>query len=101
MNRQYLGQATPGGLAGIERAIGVLEDHLDPPVVGPQPGPAQGQYILPFEEDLTAIRLVQANEAACESRLPAARFADDAQRLSTIYTKAHILHRPQDATAPA
>src|SRR5207302_3543674 len=63
--------------ARVERAVGVLEDDLDPPAareVAPAREPGERG---PVEADLARARCVEAGEAASERRLPAAALAHD------------------------
>jgi hypothetical protein len=84
-----LGEGLADGQARIERAVGILEHHLDAAVIAPPRGAFEGQHVLAVELDAAAFRLVEAHEAAGERRLAAAGFADDAEGLASPHLEAH------------
>src|SRR5439155_15245603 len=60
--RQHLTHRHPR----IERAVGILEDHLDAAVECTAFGWAQGSHVLAFKADTSFVGLEQPREATCE-----------------------------------
>jgi hypothetical protein len=73
--------------AGIERGVGVLEDHPHLPPVGPDVAARERRDIRPVGLHRSARRLVEPQEQSRERRLAATGFADDAQRLAAAYSQ--------------
>ena len=92
-----LAQGLPHGQARVERAVGILEHHLDPPVIGAAFRALEVQHVEPGIVDAAGIGLVQAHQAAGQGRFPAARFADDAQGLAALHPKADAVERAHDS----
>src|SRR5579871_1582223 len=79
---QRCGQDLRDALARVERGLRVLEDHLHLAADGLELRPARFGDVLAAEAYGAIRRLDQPHQGADESRLPAARFADDAERLA-------------------
>ena len=80
----------------IERAVGILERHLDAAVIAATVGALQRQHVLAVEADASAAGFVKPHETARQGRLAAAGFADDAERLAARTSKLDVLERAQD-----
>src|SRR6185503_6221535 len=68
--------------ARIERAVGVLEDHLHASAQRDQLARAHAADVLPVEQDLALGRLLEPQDAATRRRLAAAALADQPQGLA-------------------
>ncbi len=85
--------------ARIERAVGVLEDHLHLGAQRPQlvPGePRQVDHAAPFraEQHLAGRRRHRAQDAARRRGLAAAALAHEPEGLALVDREAHVVHRP-------
>ena len=98
---ERLAQHGADGLAGVERAVGVLEDHLDAAAVPPQAGALERAHVLAVVADRARVGLQEPHEAAREGRLAAARLADDPQRLALPHRQVHAVQRVHDPARPA
>src|SRR5690606_27682755 len=81
------------GVAGVERAVGVLEDHLN---LGPdrlEPAPGVGGDVASPIEDLAGGRLQQARGPPPGRGLAAARLADEADGLAGPDREVDPVHR--------
>ena len=93
MIQHGLGQDFINMLPWIQGRIGILENHLQLcPDFFHFPGLTGGQILtviiyLPFG------RILQPHDLPSDSRLPAAGFPNQSQRLSLHYGKAHAVHR--------
>ena len=79
--------------ARIERAIGVLEDHLEMRARRLQLGARQREQRAPLEPHLARGRLRQRHHRARERRLARAGFADDAERAPRLDGEADAVDR--------
>src|SRR6202011_169212 len=79
METDGLCQHLPHGQPWIERAVGVLENHLDTAVVVAPLRALEAQYVESVILDAPRSRAMEANQAAGKGRLAAAGFADDSQ----------------------
>src|SRR5262249_18712186 len=68
--------------ARVQRAVGVLEDHLHAPAQRDQVAPLHAVDVLAVEQDLAGGRLLQPQDAAAGRGLAAAALAHQAQRLA-------------------
>ena len=74
----------PDRVPRVERGERVLEDHLHAPAQRPQLRLAERRDVLPVELDAPGGRLVQADDRPPDRRLPAARLADEPERLAAL-----------------
>ena len=84
--------------ARIHRAVGILEDDLHPPAMGPELAGRHGGDLGVAQEHLALGRIDQPGDAARHRRLARARFAHDAQRLAAADVEIDIdrgLHDPR------
>src|SRR5207253_5072764 len=79
-----LGERRPDRLARVERAVWILEDHLDAPSPGAEARAAQRRQILAFELDRPRRRVLAPDQQPRERRLSAAALAGDAERLAAV-----------------
>ena len=96
MDGERLAEDLAHAHARVERAVGVLKDHLDAAVVAAELGPRQRADVEAVEADLALVGLDQPHQAAGERGLAAARFADDAERLAARDCEAHAVQRMHD-----
>ena len=73
--------------AGVERRVGVLEDHLHLAPHLAQLLALQLAQVLAIEEHLAAGGAIELQDGAAGGRLAAARFADQAQGLAALDRK--------------
>jgi hypothetical protein len=87
-------------LAGIERAIGVLEDdlHLAAHLAG-DAGPADIDGDAIHEQFARGLPVDQGQDAR-QRRLARAALADDGEGPAPVEREAEVLHRMNDAAAP-
>jgi hypothetical protein len=95
MDRESFRKALANRQTRIERAVGILKDHLDTAVVGAPFGAGQGEHILALEGQRTAVGLVEPHEASGEGRFPASRLTYDAERLAAPDLEAHAIKSPE------
>ena len=79
--------------AWIERAVGVLENHLKFAPPRTQRCPAHLCDVLAFKQHAACRRLNQPDDGAAERRLAAAAFADQPERFTRRDAEAHVVHR--------
>ena len=79
---ERLADDEPDPLARVERRVRVLEDHHHVPPQRPHLASRQPGDVAALVDDAAGGRLEQLEEAADERRLPAARLADDPERLA-------------------
>ena len=70
------------GHARVERAVGILEDHLEAAPAAAQRRGLEASEILPFEPDLAGGRFDEPDGGASEGGLAATAFADEADRFA-------------------
>src|SRR5712692_3189101 len=80
-------------LPRVEGGIGVLEDHLHLPPVGPECPPSKPRDVTSIELDLTPCRLGQAHDCPAQCGLPAPRFPDEAEGLPLPDGEGHTVDR--------
>ena len=73
------------------RGIGVLEDHLHLLAHGDHAAAVELGEVHALEQDLAGGRVVEPQHQAAERGFPAARFADQAQRLAAPDVDRHII----------
>ena len=93
---ERLGEHRADGLAGVERAVGILEDHLDAAAIPAKVCALKCANILAAVADRPFVGVQEPHEAACEGRLAASRFAYDPERLSLPYRQVHAVQRAHD-----
>ena len=81
------------GVPGIQRRIGILEDHLHVAPQRPQLRILEMADVAPFEGDLPAGRLEQPSQQPGRRTLAASRLTDDRERLSALDREVHPVHR--------
>ena len=98
--------APPRPRPRVERAVGVLEDHLEAAAAPPQLPGAEGEEVLAVEADAPGGRLDQPDEAAAERGLAAARLPHQRQALAArdleidaVDRAHHAAVAPQQAAA--
>ena len=100
VDRQRVGDDRTDPAARVQRAVGVLEDHLDLPPIRPQPPPRQVGDVVAVERDAPRRDVVQPGHAAGQRRLPATRFADQAEGFAAPDLEAHVVHGMHDLATP-
>ena len=88
------------GVAGVQRRVRVLEDHLYVPPQRAHLARGDVRDVAALEHDLPAGGLQQPGHEPAGRRLAAARLADQAQRLPRAYREVDPVHRP-DRPDPA
>ena len=83
--------ASAGPHAWVERAVGILEDHLHAAAQGTQLRLRRVRDVDAVEPDLAGVGFDQANDHPAERRLPAAALADDAERLARPQAQRRVL----------
>jgi hypothetical protein len=86
---------------GVERPVGVLEDHLELAPVGPQLPAGQGGDVVPVEDHPAGGEGVQAGGAACQRGLAGAGLADQAEGLPAADLQADPVHGVDGVGVPA
>jgi hypothetical protein len=90
---ERLGDDARHGLARVERAVGVLEHHLEIAPRGAQLGLGQRMQIATFEAHAARGGRVERHHEARDGRLARARFTDDAHALAGLHLEAHAVER--------
>ena len=80
-------------LARVQRAVGVLKDHLDAAAQRDQFAAPEFGDIDPVIEDLAFGRLFEPQDAAAHRRLAAAAFADQPQGLAAVHREVDAVDR--------
>jgi len=81
------------GHARVERAVGVLENHLELAPPRAQGRATHFQNVLAVERDFPRRRFDEPDDGAAERRLAAAAFADEAERFAGRDAEADVVHR--------
>jgi hypothetical protein len=103
---ERLGDNLPYRHAWIERAIGILEDHLHLSTDRTQRRFSQARERSSLEDDLASRRLFKLQDATAECGLPTPRLPDQSQSLpagnreADAVHSAHHSHRPGEQTLP-
>ncbi len=85
------------GEVGIERAVGVLEDHLDLSSAAAQIALGQGGQFLPVQADGTFVGFDEAKDGATERGLTAAAFTHESDGLAGIDVETDVVEGLDDA----
>src|SRR5262249_54861434 len=86
-----VGHDRPYALAGVERRVRILEDHLNLPPERPHAPRAEVPDLRPLEDDLAVGRFEQPHDRATERRLAAARLSHEPERLAFSHYEAHVV----------
>src|SRR5690606_28225917 len=87
-------QAVANADARVERAVGILKDHLHgPPRRRKRALTGKPGDILALDQDLTARRILKAEETTGNRRFAGAALADDAERAAFLKREARLFHR--------
>src|SRR5436305_1414965 len=97
---ERLGDDGAHGLAGVQRGVRILEDHLDLAMQRLQRSSLSVRDVLPLEQDAAGGRLEQPDEEPRGGALAAARLTNYPQRLSLPDREGHAVHCPDGADAP-
>src|SRR5258708_22490636 len=81
MDAQGIGDDGSHPLAGVQRRVRVLEDHLHVAADRPERAPGEPRDVLAVEDDRSAGQLLQPDDATAEGGFAAAGLADQAERL--------------------
>ena len=84
-------------LAGIQRRVGILEDHLHLAPNRSELAPVPSDEFLAAEPHRARGRRRQLQDGPTQRRLSATGFADQAQCLTLVEGEAHAVHRPHPA----
>ena len=80
------------GHAWVERAVGVLENHLELAATGAQRFTAQLRDVLALEKDAPRRRLKEPDDGAAQRGLATAAFAHEPERFAGSELQAHVIH---------
>ena len=81
----------PMRVARVQRRVRILEDHLHPSTQRTQVVLAEVRDVLAVEDDRATGRLVQPEDRPADRRLPAARLADEPERLAALDVERHAV----------
>src|SRR6185312_6217487 len=81
--------------AGVERAVGVLEDRLHPAAEGRAPAAVGGRDVLAVEVHAAGRRLQHPEQAPAERRLAGARLAHEGENLSALDVEVDVVDGAQ------
>jgi hypothetical protein len=95
MDDEGLGNGLPHGHARVERSVGVLEHDLHPPAQASHRPRIKARQVMAVEGDAASRGLDQSQQKPARGRLAAAGFADEPQRLATVYGEIESVHRAQ------
>ena len=90
---ERLGDDLTDPLPGVERRVGILEDHHHVAAHRSHLGPAEMRDVVAVEDDLSARRLEQPGDATGHRRLAATRLADDTEGLAGVEREADAVDR--------
>jgi hypothetical protein len=82
VHAQRLADHASDGVAGVQRGVRILEDHLHAPSERSQLALAHVRDVGAVEDDPAGRRLVEPQQSPADRRLAAARFADEPERLA-------------------
>src|SRR5262249_58868046 len=91
----------PDGHARIERAVGILEDHLHLATNRAERVVVEGREIPPLKHDLAAGRPLELQDTAARRRLAASGLTHEPERLAAPDLEAHPVDGAHDTGAPA
>ena len=92
MESKHFGQRLLDAEAGIERAVGILENHLDASRQSSALFLRQGSNIAAVQQDAPTSRLDQAYQRSADRGLATAALSNETKRLPGGNGKAHIVH---------
>ena len=90
--QQLLAQHLAHGHAGVERGVGILEDHLDVFAAVAQLMLGKLGEVNARKDDLAARGVVQVDDRAGKRGLAATRLAHQAERLACVEGERHVVH---------
>ena len=93
MNHHGLAQNLANGHPGIERGVGILEDHLHLPPEIMQAAPVQMCHILSVDADIPGSGFVDAHNGPAQGGLAAPGFADQAKGFAGFNGEGDIVDR--------
>ena len=93
MNVQRLADDVLHRHARIQRAVGVLENHLQLAPPRAQRRPAHPRKVFALEQNAPRRRLDQPHDGAAQRRLAATALAHQPQRFARRDAEAHVVHR--------
>ena len=85
----------------IQRAVRILENHLEPAPARAQFRPAQAGDVLALEHNAAGGRLDELDDRASERGLAAAAFAHQPDRFARRDGEAHVIHGADEFLRPA
>jgi hypothetical protein len=88
-----LGEHVADAHPGVERAVRVLEHHLDPPAPGPSSGWVRAGEVLPVQAHGPLVGGDQPHDRPGQRRLAGARLADHADHRPGGHVEVHAVHR--------
>src|SRR5216683_307742 len=91
MDAQRIGDDGSHPLAGVQRRVRVLEDHLHVAADRPERAPGQPGDVVAVEDDRSAGQLLQPDDASAQGGLAAAGLADQAERLPGLDLDADVV----------
>src|SRR5262249_31330479 len=80
-------------LSRVQRGVRILEDDLHLAPQRPERRAPQPTDVVALEDDLPRSGLEQPDDGAAERRFPAARLADQAERLALLHREADVVDR--------
>ena len=89
---QRLADDAGHGHAGVQRRVGILEDHLHAAAVGQHLLFIKGCDVRAVQQNLARRGLVQAHDGAADGGLSAAGLAHQAEGLARIEVEADVVH---------
>ncbi len=92
MHLEQLAEHAADGEPRVQRGVRVLENHLDPPLVGARPA---GRQTPAVEGDLAAVGWAQPGQGQRERRLARTRLPDQGQRLASGQVEVDAVHGVQ------
>ncbi len=96
-----VGDLAPDPPAGVERCIGILEDHLQGTELAGPGGPADHLHRLPAVPDVAGARGDEADGRPSQGGLPTTRFAHQADYLPGVDGQRRADDGPHGPVAPA
>ena len=93
MHAHRLGDDVGDLHARVERAIGILEHHLNAGAHVAHPASRQAGNVRPVDGDGARGGLQEAQREAAERALAGTRFTHEAERLARAHVERHAVHR--------
>ena len=88
-----VGDGPPDAHPRVQRTVGILEDHLDPPPRLPQGLARQAGHVDAAEAHPSPVRVLEPHEAPPHRGLARSALADDAQGLAAAEGERDVAHR--------